>query len=100
MKLYLKNTLFFGFFFFLSLLNYKQFSEIAKLNTSNEHNILGFNKQINIFWEKLHFTILNYTLNYILHRKLFECTFCSLNYDPCYTLHPDVNFTIILDGSL
>ena len=34
--------LFFFFFFNIFLLNYK-------LNTSNEYNILGFNKQINIF---------------------------------------------------
>jgi len=31
--------------------------------------------------EKLHFTTLKYTSNYILHYKLFEYTFCTLNYD-------------------
>ena len=46
---------------------------------------------------KLHFTTLDYTLNYILHPKLFECTFCTLNYYICYTLHPDFNFTVMLE---
>ena len=56
--------------------------------------------------EKLHFIILNYTLDYTLHPKLFkcpklfECTVCTLNYDTCYTLHLDISFTIILDGTL
>ena len=46
---------------------------------------------------KLHFTTLNHTLDYILHLKLFECTLYTLNYDSCYTLHPNVSFTIKLD---
>ena len=46
---------------------------------------------------KLHFTTLNYTLDYTLHTKLFECSICTLNYDTCYTLHPDISFTVILD---
>ena len=37
----------------------------------------AFNKK-----RKLCFTILNYTLCYTLHHKLFECTFCILNYVP------------------
>lgn len=49
---------------------------------------------------KLHFTILNYTLDYILHSKLFECTFCTINYDLYYTVHFDINFIIILDENL
>ena len=44
--------------------------------------------------EKLHFTILNYTIDYSLHPKLFECTFCTLNYDFYYTLHPNINFLL------
>ena len=35
-----------------------------------------------------------------MHHKLFECTFCTINYYICYTLHPDVNFTAMLDGNL
>ena len=49
---------------------------------------------------KLHFTTLNYTPDYTLHPKLFECTLCTLNYYICYTLHPDVNFIVMLDGNL
>ena len=33
---------------------------------------------------------------HILHSKLFECTFYTLNYDSYYTLHPAVKFTINL----
>ena len=39
------------------------------------------------FFEKLHFTTLDYTPNYTLHPKLFGCTFCTLIYHICYTLH-------------
>ena len=46
---------------------------------------------------KLHFIILNYILNYTLHYKLFEWTFYTLNYDPCYTLHPNIKFFVTLD---
>jgi len=39
------------------------------------------------FLGELHFTTLNYTLDYILHLKFFECTFYTLNYDlKLYTL--------------
>ena len=48
--------------------------------------------------EKLHFIILNYTLNYTLHAKLFECTFCTKNYDSCYILYPNVKFVFNLNG--
>ena len=48
---------------------------------------------------ELHFTILNYMLDYILYRKLFECKFCTLNYDFSYTLHPNVKFAVNLDGN-
>ena len=41
--------------------------------------------QASIYLEKLHFTILNYTSDYTLHPKLFECMFCTINYDHCYT---------------
>ena len=52
------------------------------------------------FWGKWHFTTLNNTSNYTLHSKLFECTFCTLHYDSCYTLHPDINFIVNLDGKV
>ena len=50
--------------------------------------------------EKLHFTILNYTSNYILHSKQFKCKFCTLNNDPCYTLHPDIKFVVNLNRKI
>ena len=31
--------------------------------------------------------------------KLFEYTFCTLNYNSCYTLHHDVKFSVNLDGN-
>ena len=46
-------------------------------------------------WGKLHFTTLNYPLDYTLHSKLFDCTFCTLNYHIYHALHPDVIFTVI-----
>ena len=49
------------------------------------------------FLEKLHFTTLNYILDYSLHHKLFDCMFCTSNYDHYYNLHPDVKFAINLD---
>ena len=49
---------------------------------------------------QLHFTTLNYTLDYTLHLNLFECMFCTLNYDSCYTLHHAVKFAINLDGNI
>ena len=49
---------------------------------------------------KLYFITLNYILNYTLHLKLFECMVCTLNYDHCYTLHPNVSFTLKLDGNM
>ena len=42
------------------------------------------------------FTTQNYTLNYTVHHKLFECKFCILNYDICYTMHIDINFTCLM----
>ena len=50
--------------------------------------------------EELHFITLNYTPNYTLHHKLFECTFCTLIYNYCYTLHPDIKFVVNLDGKV
>ena len=59
------------------------------------------NNQKRLFWliikRKLYFTILNYTLNYILHPKLLKYTVSTLNYNSCYTLHTAINFAIILD---
>ena len=49
---------------------------------------------------KLHFTTLNYALDYTLHPKLFECTIYTLNYDNCYTLHPNVSFTVKFDKNI
>ena len=50
--------------------------------------------------KNLHFTILNYTLDYTLYYKLFECTFCTLSYGSCYTLHHNVKFAVNLDGNI
>ena len=47
--------------------------------------------------EELHFITLNYTSYYTLYLKLFKRTYCTINYDPCYTLHTDVKFAINLD---
>ena len=49
---------------------------------------------------KLYFTIIKYTFNYTLHLKIFKCKFYTLNYDYCYTLHPDIKFTVNLDGKI
>lgn len=43
---------------------------------------------------KLHFTTLKYVLNYTLYHKLFKYIICTLNYDFCYTLHPNVSFIL------
>ena len=50
--------------------------------------------------EKLHFITLNYAQITTLHPKLFECTVCTLNYDPCYTLYPGISFTVKLDKNM
>ena len=50
--------------------------------------------------EKLHFTTLNYTLNYTLHPKLLDCTLCTLNYYTYHTLHPGVIFAVIFNKIL
>ena len=47
--------------------------------------------------EKLHFTTLNYTLNYTLHPKLLDCTLCTLNYYTYHTLHPGIIFAVIFN---
>ena len=49
---------------------------------------------------ELHFTTLNFILDYTLHPKFFECTFFTLNYDRCYNLHPDIKFAVNLDGKV
>ena len=46
---------------------------------------------------KLHFTTLNYALDYTLHPKLSDSTFCTLNY---HTLHPGVIFAVIFNRIL
>ena len=47
--------------------------------------------------EKLYFFTLNYTSYYTLYHILFECTICTLNYDYCYTLYPNIKFDVNLD---
>ena len=49
---------------------------------------------------KLHFTTLNYALDYTLHPKLYDCTLCTLNYYTYHALHPDVIFAIIFNTIL
>ena len=44
--------------------------------------------------EKSHFITLNYTLDYILYPKLFECILYTLNYNICYALYLDVSFIV------
>ena len=65
---------------------------VISTNVTFKRKIVDFQKN-----GVLHFTTLNYTLDYTLHHKLFECIFCILNYNPCYTLHPNVKFAINLD---
>ena len=50
--------------------------------------------------EKLHFTILNYALDYTLHPKLSDCTLCTLKYHIYHTLHPCVIFAVIFNKIL
>ena len=57
------------------------------------HQVHFKEKHDRICWGKLHFTTQNYILDYALHQKLFECKFCTINYDIYYTLHIDINFT-------
>ena len=49
---------------------------------------------------KLHFTTLNYPLDYTLHSKLSDCTLCTLNYHTYHALHPGVIFTVIFNRIL
>ena len=46
--------------------------------------------------EKLHFTIVNYALDYTLHPKLSDCTLYTLKYHIYHTLHPCVIFLLYL----
>ena len=48
----------------------------------------------------MHFITLNYTLNYTLHPKLFNCALYTLNYHTYHTLHPDVIFAVIFNRIL
>ena len=77
---------------FLKKFKKKKWKGITKC--SRKRNMTGF------VGGGLHFTTQNYTSNYTLHHKLFECKFCTLNYDICYTLHIDINFTVMFDGDL
>ena len=45
-------------------------------------------------------TGLHYAPDYTLHHKLFECTFCTLNYHTYHTLHPGVTFFVMFNGML
>lgn len=49
---------------------------------------------------KLYSITLNCIIDYTLHFKLFESTFCYLNYDHYYTLHLNINFVVNLDGKV
>ena len=49
---------------------------------------------------KLHFITLNYISFYTLDPKLFECIFCTLNYDHCYILHIVIEFSVNLDEKI
>ena len=62
-------------------------------------NSLGFENYFEKIMEKLHLTILNYTSYYTFHHKFFKYTFCTLNYDSCYTLQVDVKFAVNFDGN-
>ena len=55
------------------------------------HQFINFKKK------KLYLTTLNYSSNYTLHPRLFVCTFCTINYDYCYTLHYHIKFVVNLD---
>ena len=71
---------------------------------TNHHLLLKsiYRKRISLVLEeneKLHFIILNYNPYYTSHSKFFECRFCTLNYDSCYTLYLDIKFAIYLDGN-
>ena len=68
---------------------------VISINVTFKRKMVDFQKN-----EELHFIALNYTSDYTLHHKLFKCTFCILNYNPCYTLLPDVKFVINLDGKV
>ena len=57
-------------------------------------------KMIVYHMEKLHFTILNYALDYTLHPKLSDCTVCTLKYHIYHTLHPCVIFAVIFNKIL
>ena len=41
--------------------------------------------------------MLNSVNIYMLHSEIFEYTFCTLNNNICYTLHPNVKFAVNLD---
>ena len=49
---------------------------------------------------KLHFTTLNYALDYTLHLKLSDYTLCTLNYHTYHTLHFGVIFAVIFNRIL
>ena len=59
-------------------------------------------KTLDVFFyknlEKLHFTILRYTLIYTWHHELSKCMITTLNYNLCVSLHPTVNWVVNLDG--
>ena len=68
---------------------------VISTNVTFKRKIVAFQKN-----GELHFITLNYISDYTLHHKLFECTFSILNYEPYYTLHPDVKFAVNLDGKV
>ena len=67
---------------------------IYKVVISHHNNPFFF------FFGKLHFITLNYALDYILHPKLSDCTFCTINYHTYHTLYPGVIFAVIFNRIL
>ena len=64
--------------------------------------ILKLKKKIYIYFNlgKLHFTTLNYALDYTLQPKLFKHILCTLNYHTYNTLYPGVTFAIMFNRML
>ena len=75
---------------FIVNLNSKIWHHIKRPNFLSSH-CLKNNKN------KLYFTTQKYTLYYTLHPKFFECTICTINYDPYFTLHHNIKFAVNLD---
>ena len=68
---------------------------VISTNMTLKRKIVDFQKN-----GELHFITLNYISDYTLYHKLFKSTFCIINYNSCYTLHPNIKFAINLDGKV